>query len=159
MDASLSEQILEAWRINQRVNLRLIERISDAGMRCTLSQRGGRDVVRQFAHLHYVRVYQLAKRAKALAQGARKFETHDEPDRRTLIEALEDSSRRVEQWIRLASAGAPGVRTFKRGLIPTLAYLVAHESHHRGSILLTLKQCGQPVEATTRYAIWDWDRL
>lgn len=46
----------------------------------------------------------------------------------------------------------------KRGLVQHLAYFVAHESHHRGSILLTLKQCG-PVDQTTRYAIWDWDRI
>ena len=155
----MTEQILEAWRINNRINLRLIERISDAGMRCTLSPRGGRNVVRQFAHLHYVRVYQLTKRAKPLAQGARTFATYDEPDRRTLAAALQDSSQRIEQWIRLASEGAAGIRTFKRGLVPTVAYLIAHESHHRGSILLTLKQCGHPIDSTTRYGIWDWDRI
>jgi uncharacterized damage-inducible protein DinB len=152
------DQILEAWRTNQGINLRLIDAIDDDGMRCTLSQRGGRNVVRQFAHLHYVRVYQLSKRAKRLARGARPFATHEEPDRRTLKAALEDSSRRVEEWFRLAAEGTPGVRTFRRGLVTTVAYLIAHESHHRGSILLTLKQCGHPVDAKTRYAIWDWDR-
>ena len=155
----LTEQVLEAWGVNQRVNLRLIDAISDEGMRCTLSKRGGRNVVRVFAHLHYVRVHQLKRRAKALAAGARTFETHDEPDRATLKAALEDSSRRVEEWIRLAGKGAAGVRTFKRGLVTTLAYLVSHESHHRGGILLTLKQCGHPVEQAVRYGIWDWDRI
>lgn len=110
----MTDQILEAWRINQRVNLRLIEKISDAGMRCTLLQRGGRNVVRQFAHLHYVRVYQLLHRAKALAKGARLFATHDEPNRRVLTVTLEDSSRRIEQWIRLASEGAPGIWDWDR---------------------------------------------
>ena len=52
----LAEQLLEAWRINNRINLFLIDRISAEGMRCTLSQRGGRNVARQFAHLHNVRL-------------------------------------------------------------------------------------------------------
>jgi len=115
------EQIIEAWRINNRINLRLIKSISDTGMRCTLSTRGGRNVVRQFAHLQYVRVFQLTRRAKQLAKGARTFATHDEPDCATLTEAIQDSSQRIEQWIRLASEKAPGIRTFKRGLVPTVS--------------------------------------
>ncbi len=154
----LTEQLVEAWRINNRVNLLLIESIKDAGMRCTLSKRGGRNVVRQFAHIHYVRISQLKHRASSLAKGARVFGTHEEPDRRALAAALLDSSQRIEQWIRLASDRAPSIRTFKRGLVPTITYLIAHESHHRGSILLTLKQCGQRID-TFQYAIWDWDKI
>jgi uncharacterized damage-inducible protein DinB len=66
---------------------------------------------------------------------------------------------RIEQWIRLASENTPGIRTFKRGLVPTVAYLIAHESHHRGSILLTLKECGQPLDRSTRDSIWDWSKI
>ena len=153
------EEVIEAWRVNHRANTYLIERISDAGMRCTLSQRGGRNVARQFAHLQYVRVFQLKKRAKRLAEGLREFATDEEPSRQVLIASLGESATRVEEWFRLAAAGAPGVRVFKRGLVPTLGYLIAHESHHRGNVLLTLKQCGHPLDSATRYAIWDWDRL
>lgn len=153
------EEILEAWRINNRINLRLIDATSDAGMRSTLSKRGGRNVVRQFAHLQYVRVFQLNRRAKPLAEGARTFAGDEEPDRQALKAALNDSSRRIEEWIRLASRNTPGVRTLKPGLVPTVAYLIAHESHHRGNILLTLKQCGHPIDKATRDGIWDWNRM
>ncbi len=112
------DEIVEAWRINNRVNIRLIEHIGDAGMGCTLSTRGGRNVARQFAHLHNNRIWHLVRRAKALARGAQTFETHDEPGRRVLTVALQDSADRVERLIRLAAKGTPGVRTFKRGLVP-----------------------------------------
>ena len=97
--------------------------------------------------------------ARALAKGARKFETKEEPSRRELAKALDDSATRIEKFLRNASEGAPGAKTFKRGAIQALAYFVAHESHHRGNILLTLKQCGHPVPQETRYGIWDWDRI
>lgn len=155
----MTEQIVEAWRINNRVNLRLIAKISAAGMRCTLSERGGRDVARQFAHMHNNRIWHLQRRAKGLAKDAKLFETHDEPGKRALAAALEDSAARIEKLIRLSAVGASGVRVFKRGLVPYIAYFVAHESHHRGSILLTLKKCGHPLDQPTRYAIWDWDRI
>jgi uncharacterized damage-inducible protein DinB len=152
-------QILEAWRINHRINRALLDHISDEGLRCTLSKRGGRNVVRQFAHLHNVRVWHLERRAKALAEGARTFATEEEPARDELVAALDDSAARVEEFLRLVAESRPGARAFKRGLFAHLAYFIAHESHHRGNILLTLKQCGHPVDEKTRYAIWDWDRI
>lgn len=155
----LLDGILEAWRTNQRINLMLIGKISDEGMRCTLSKRGGRDVGRQFAHLHNARIWQLEARAKELAEGARTFETKEEPSKKELVDALEDSSKRVEELFRRVCEGKPGARAMKRGVVQYLAYFVAHESHHRGNILLTLKQCGHPVEQDTRFAIWDWDRI
>jgi len=54
----MTDQTLEAWRIDNRINLRLIERIGGTGMRCTLSQRGGRNVAGlgpDRAPLHHVR--------------------------------------------------------------------------------------------------------
>ena len=158
-DPSPLEPILQAWRTNQRINLRLLQHISPEGLRDTLSTRGGRSVSRQFAHLHTVRVWHLEARAKPLAEGARKFATKDEPGRAELIEALEDSAGRIEELFTRAAEGAMRVRLPKRGAVQFLAYLVAHESHHRGNILLTLKQCGHAVPQEDRFAIWDWDRI
>ena len=36
---------------------------------------------------------------------------------------------------------------------------IAHESHHRGSILLTLKQSGHKVSQEVAYGIWEWKTL
>ena len=40
-----------------------------------------------------------------------------------------------------------------------LGYLIAHEGHHRGSILLTLKQSGHKVSTEIQFGIWDWAKL
>ena len=47
----------------------------------------------------------------------------------------------------------------KKGVVSMLGYFIAHESHHRGSILLTLKECGHKVDQKVQYKIWDWDRM
>jgi uncharacterized damage-inducible protein DinB len=153
------DELVEAWRINNRVNLRLLEAIGEDALLDTLSRRGGRNVAREFAHVQFVRAFQLRKRAKSLASGVRVFAPASSPGRGALKAALEDSALRIERWIRLAAEGAPGVRTIKRGLVPLVAYLISHESHHRGRILLTLKVCGHPVPPAIRNGIWDWDRI
>lgn len=37
--------------------------------------------------------------------------------------------------------------------------LIAHESHHRGSILLTLKQTGHKLTDELKWGLWDWNKL
>jgi uncharacterized damage-inducible protein DinB len=157
--ARMEDQLLEAWRTNNRINILLIDAISADGMKVTLSKRGGRNVVRQFAHLHNVRRDHLERRAKDLAEGLPKFATKDEPNKRELKKALKQSAERMETFLADAAAGKPKRNCFKKGPIAFLSYLVAHESHHRGNILLTLKECGHQPDKDVRYKIWDWDRV
>jgi uncharacterized damage-inducible protein DinB len=155
----LVDQLVEAWRVNNRINLFLIDRISDAGMACTLSKRGGRNVVRQFTHLHNVRVWHLQGRARDLATGLYVFKTGEQPTRKKLKDHLNASSKQIETFIVECTAGVPRRRPPKRGIGVMVGYFISHESHHRGSILLTLKTCGHRVDQASSYAIWEWDRM
>ena len=154
----LEDELVEAWRTNNRINLLLIQSIGPDGMASTLSTRGGRNVARQFAHVHNVRLYHLEKRARDLATGLVKFESKVSPTRAQLTKAFKASGGRVEKFLVDVLAGKPKRRGFKKGIFTSLSYLVAHESHHRGSILLTLKQCGHLPAKDVTYGIWDWDR-
>ena len=153
------EELIEAWRVNNRINLFLIDHISDEGMRCTLSKRGGRDVCRQFAHMHSVRVWKLQNWDKTFAEGLQTFETQDHPSKERLKGALSDSGAQIARFIEAAGKGETKSPGLKMGLGVSVGYFISHESHHRGSILLTLKQCGHRVDQRTQYAIWDWDKM
>ena len=159
--SSIRDELVEAWRTNNRINLFLIDKISKAGLTSSLSSRGGRDVARQFAHLHDVRIYHLEKRAKDLATGLVKFQSKGAPtvtpSKAQLKKALTASGRAIETFLEDVLAGRPKRKGFKRGIFTTLGYFIAHESHHRGSILLTLKEAGHGLNQDDRYAIWAWD--
>ncbi len=159
----MRDELLEAWRTNNRINLFLLDHISAAGLKCTLSKRGGREVARQFAHLHDVRVYHLEKRAKDLSKGLTKFQSKGAdkviPKKSELKKALTASSGAIETFLGDVLQGAPKRRGFKKGIFTTLGYFIAHESHHRGSILLTLKESGHKLDNKTAYAIWAWDQI
>ncbi|MDJ0972854.1 MAG: DinB family protein [Planctomycetota bacterium] len=150
------DAILETLRTNNRINLMLFDAIDDEGMQCTLSKRGGRNVLRQFAHMHDVRRMQLDSRGRKLGIELRKFPAKEPIVRKDVRDALEASQQALEQFFRAMETGE--ARCFKKGPVTYLAYFVAHDAHHRGNILLTLKEHGRAVHKDLRYGIWDWDR-
>jgi uncharacterized damage-inducible protein DinB len=158
-DAELLDQLVEAWETNNRITLMLVENISKEGMAATLSTRGGRDVSRQLAHLHMNRLRQLVgKGGKDLAEGLIEFESKEQPSAAKLKKALTASGQALSTFIREVGSGEREKRQQKKGIAVSVAYHIAHESHHRGAILLTLKQCGHTLDKDTTYGIWDWHR-
>lgn len=159
MSEALIDELIEAWRTHNRINLFLLERISDEGLACSSGPRGGGRVWKQFAHMHSIRAYKLENWHKPLSLALPKYGGDDVVPRDELIAAFQRSGDAMEQFFRLAAAGETKKRGFKKGLMTSFGYLVSHESHHRGNILLTLKLAGHRVPQADAYAIWDWDRM
>ena len=154
------EQLIETWRINHRVTLKLLKALSDEALQATLSTRGGRDVARQLAHLHEVRAGYAEITSKTNRDAKLPhFAKGESPAKKQLAAALDASAKGIETTIRESWANDGKVTGFKRGLIPLIGYLIAHESHHRGSILLTLKQTGHKLSDELRWGLWDWNKL
>ena len=154
------EQLSEAWQINHRVTLKLLKALSDEALQATLSTRGGRDVARQLAHLHEVRAGYAEITSKTNREAKLPhFAKGESPSKKQLAAALDASAKGIETTIRESWAGGGQVTGFKRGLIPLISYLIAHESHHRGSILLTLKQTGHKLSDELKWGLWDWNKL
>ena len=101
----------------------------------------------------------MEKRAKDLAEELVKFGSKYSPTRQELGEALTASPEAIAVYLGDGLEGKTKRRGFKKGIFTTLAYFVAHEAHHRGGILLTLKQCGYMPSKDAVYDIWGlWDQ-
>jgi uncharacterized damage-inducible protein DinB len=155
----MKDQIIETWQINNRVNLMLIDAITIEGLGCTLSKRGGRSVALQFAHIHNNRVYRFEKYAKEFLKGQTRIDPEATVGRALLKKQLKLSADAMAQWIARGIDNGGVVKGFKRGVVPMLGYLISHEAHHRGGILLTLKTCGHPVSSDVRAGIWAWNQV
>lgn len=154
------DQLIESWQINHRVTLKLLNALSDDALHATLSTRGGRDVARQLAHVHEVRLTFAEITSKANREAKLPhFGKGETPNKKQLKTSLEKSAKAIETTIRESWANGGKVTGFKRGLMPMIGYLIAHESHHRGSILLTLKQTGVGIPEELKWGLWDWAHI
>ena len=89
----------------------------------------------------------------ALLEGSVKVEKTD-ISKESLKDALTKSAAAIEALFDQAIDDK--IKGFKPHATAFLGYLISHESHHRGQIMLALKQSGHPVDQKTQYGIWEW---
>jgi uncharacterized damage-inducible protein DinB len=152
----LSEtQFIETWSIHDRINLYLLESIEPAAL-ASYSASKGRSVGEQFAHIHNVRLMWLKAAQPELLKKLTKIENPQAKDKKVLARSLADSGRAIAALLSQSAAVGGKVKGFKPHVSAFLGYLISHESHHRGQIMLSLKQAGHPLDKKIQYGIWEW---
>jgi uncharacterized damage-inducible protein DinB len=145
--------LTETWQIHNRINLYLLESIDDANLK-DVSASKGRTVGEQFAHMHSVRMMWLKVADNELLDSITKIEK-DQITKDTLLNELKSSGLAIERLFEKTLVDGK-IKGFKPHATAFLGYLISHESHHRGQIMLALKQSGHVVNQKIQYGIWEW---
>jgi len=149
--------LADAWRLNNRVNLMLLDRLDEEQLAVTANPRA-RSVADQFAHMHNVRIMWLEPRAPELAQSLTKI-GKGSAAKAALKDALEASAAAFGGLFAEAEKTGKMKVYFKRGPIAFLGYVLAHEAHHRAQIILHLKYAGRPVDKMFGFSLWEWEKI
>jgi uncharacterized damage-inducible protein DinB len=154
---------------NERMNQMLIKELDPAAWKAKPAG-GVRTIAAIFTHIHNVRckwvrlsaphlkVPALLNRARCTPEVARAgLAESGERCVEMLVEALGPTGRvpggRVTKFLRdgLARAWPAGPEM--------VAYMVAHEAHHRGQICMLAHQLGFPLAGKVTGAMWNWERI
>jgi len=138
----LERQVVRAWRRHNDILLLLLRSVPAEGFVAVPTGSRGRDVARQFNHLNRVRLGWVHYHRTGARPKLPRGDKGPRPSRAELRAALTTSGKEVSAFMQECLRGEARPRMFGRDIIRWLAYLISHESHHRGQIMLALKQSG-----------------
>jgi uncharacterized damage-inducible protein DinB len=147
------KQIIETWEIHNRINLYLLDAVKEEYL-SDISASKGRNVGEQFAHMHNVRLMWLKAADSELLESQNKIEK-EAISKKLLADELSNSATAIAALLQKGFEQGK-IKGFKPHPAAFLGYLISHESHHRGQIMLSLKQSGHPIDKKVQFGLWEW---
>lgn len=150
----MSKDLIETWHINNRIHLYLLDAVQEDHL-SSISASKGRTAGEQFAHIHNVRLMWLKASAPELMDRLTKLEKGPGLSKKALVDELNKSANAVASLLEKGFETGK-IKGFKPHASAFFGYLLSHESHHRGQIMMTLKQAGHPLDKKVQFGIWEW---
>jgi len=149
---------------NDRINQILIEQLDPAAWRAKPPGKV-RSIAAIFTHMHNVRSKWIRLTAPHLKVPRQLNRAHCTP--RQARVALAESAARCQEMLAEALGGGGRVDKFRRdgwarpwpAGPEMLCYMLSHEAHHRGQVLMLAHQLGFPLPKEVAYGIWNWEKL
>jgi uncharacterized damage-inducible protein DinB len=150
----MEAQMLETWEIHNRINLYLLKSLEEAWLADIASSKG-RTVGEHFAHMHNVRLMWLKAAGSELLKGLNKIEKEPTLTKSLLTREIQASAKAIFDVLK-TGISEKKIKGFKPHPAAFSGYLISHESHHRGQIMLCLKQSGHTADKKVAYGLWEW---
>jgi len=162
----------QAYALNEQMNQLLLDRLDTRVWHAKSPGRGARTIAAIFAHVHNIRCKWLRLSAPHLKLPARLDRTRCTQKQASaalaesaalccamLAEALRPSENSSAPQNRIPHFLRDGwARPWQPGPA-MLAYMICHDSHHRGQVCMMAHQLGFPLPNAVTARMWGWELL
>ena len=146
------EELLDAWRVNNAVNLELLDACPDDAFE--LKPGSGKTIRSNFVHLVGVRRMFLEDKMKAQAAEVPKLDWKSATREEIRAALIQTESLVGELFCKMETSNSQGAWS----AVKFFAYAVAHEAHHRSQIEIALRIGGKELDGAFLYGLWEWSK-
>ncbi len=165
--SDLARAAIRVFAANERMNQLLLGHIAHLNSVVWTAKPPGRvrSIAAIFTHMHNVRTKWIRLSAPHLRVPRQLARTHC-----TIVQAgaalAESAARCTEMLAEALDPSGPVTHFVRDGWakpwpagMEMLAYMLAHEAHHRGQVCMLAHQLGFPLPPPVTSELWNWERL
>ena len=158
--------IVAAWNTDNRVTTFLVEELPGELWPLTIPGTPRKTFRALLSHIHNARCAWVRTLGQPHGIVPPAKVDRNKVQRKQLVAALNRSSDAVAELLRFGcehDGVIPPTKSYVWRNLPldvghVLAYLVAHEGHHRGQIVMAARQLGHPLSSNVTGGIWQWTK-
>jgi uncharacterized damage-inducible protein DinB len=153
----LASALLNAWRVNERINQELLNLVAPHIWRAFPPSSKRRNIATSFAHIHNVRCMRIKMSHSSVTVPERLDRAEVTADEARA--ALSVSADAMAQLIRLGLDAGGHVPNYRPDVVAMACGAMLHEAHHRGQISHWCRELGVPITPEQSLVLWEWDKL